>query len=175
MLSQFLDSGVQSHFFADESSFFCQRSYFFGCANHDYIRPDYTHRGWGPKKGNSPEIRKRKLIKYIDTFLHFSFSIHNFVHLDEVAIDVTWHIVQLSLTVLLLPFAHLSERFKNWWKWPSLPPPFPTEEKIPSEMGVAPLYTLLTLLTLLILLTLLTWICTFNFPDPNDFCAVSCS
>ena len=102
MLSQFLDSGVQSHFFADESSFFCQRSYFFGCANHDYIRPDYTHRGWGPKKGNSPEIRKRKLIKYIDTFLHFSFSIHNFVHLDEVAIDVTWHIVQLSLTAFAL-------------------------------------------------------------------------
>ena len=66
------------------------------------------------QKGNSPEIRKRKLIKYIDTFLHFPFSIHNFVHLDEVAIDVTWHIVQLSLTVLLLPFAHLSERFKNW-------------------------------------------------------------
>ena len=102
MWSQFLDSGVQSHFFADESSFFCQRSYFFGCANHDYIRPDYTHRGWGPKKGNSPEIRKRKLIKYIDTFLHFSFSIHNFVHLDEVAIDVTWHIVQLSLTAFAL-------------------------------------------------------------------------
>ena len=54
------------------------------------------------QKGNSPEIRKRKLIKYIDTFLHFSFSIHNFVHLDEVAIDVTWHIVQLSLTAFAL-------------------------------------------------------------------------
>ena len=102
MWSQFLDSGVQSHFLQMKAASFAKEVIFLDVLIMIiFAQIIFTEVGV-LQKGNSPEIRKRKLIKYIDTFLHFSFSIHNFVHLDEVAIDVTWHIVQLSLTAFAL-------------------------------------------------------------------------